>query len=221
MALDAEQSVVASTRACAAGARERARACAARSPPRCARSSTRRGSRCASIDYAQHRVATACREFFDWVKKRSHLFRGVTFGTMLRDEAYQFIRLGTFLERADNTARILDVKYHIAAAVGGGRRRRASTTTSGSALLRSVSALRDLPQDLSRRDHAVKRRRAADPARRHAALAARVHERNLRHPAQRCATMPRSRAERVGGELHARLHYGRTRRSSISACTST
>lgn len=51
-------------------------------------------------------------EFFEWVKHRSHLSRGVTLGTMLTDEAMYFIRLGTFLERADNTARILDVKYH-------------------------------------------------------------------------------------------------------------
>ena len=51
-------------------------------------------------------------EFFEWVKHRSHLSRGVTIGTMLKDEAFYFIRLGTFLERADNTARLLDVKYH-------------------------------------------------------------------------------------------------------------
>jgi uncharacterized alpha-E superfamily protein len=51
--------------------------------------------------------------FFDWVKDRSHLFRGVTYGTIMRGEAFNFSRLGTFLERADNTARILDVKYHI------------------------------------------------------------------------------------------------------------
>ncbi|MQR01935.1 alpha-E domain-containing protein [Glaciimonas soli] len=51
-------------------------------------------------------------EFFEWVKHRSHLSRGVTNGTMLQDEAFHFIRLGTFLERADNTARILDVKFH-------------------------------------------------------------------------------------------------------------
>lgn len=51
--------------------------------------------------------------YYEWVKQRSHLFRGITYGTMLRDEAFRFIRLGTFLERADNTARILDVKYHI------------------------------------------------------------------------------------------------------------
>jgi len=52
-------------------------------------------------------------KFFDWVKDRSHLFRGVTYGTIMRGEAYNFSRLGTFLERADNTARILDVKYHV------------------------------------------------------------------------------------------------------------
>ena len=52
------------------------------------------------------------RGFFDWVKERSHLFRGVTFGTMYRDDAFHFIRAGTFLERGDNTARILDIKYH-------------------------------------------------------------------------------------------------------------
>ena len=51
-------------------------------------------------------------EFFEWVKFRSHLSRGVTIGTMLKDEAFYFIRLGSFLERADNTARILDVKFH-------------------------------------------------------------------------------------------------------------
>ncbi len=51
-------------------------------------------------------------EFFEWVKFRSHLSRGVTVGTMLMDEALHFIRIGTFLERADNTARLLDVKFH-------------------------------------------------------------------------------------------------------------
>jgi uncharacterized alpha-E superfamily protein len=49
---------------------------------------------------------------FEWVKFRSHLSRGVTIGTMLKDEAFYFTRLGTFLERADNTARIIDVKFH-------------------------------------------------------------------------------------------------------------
>jgi len=51
-------------------------------------------------------------QLFEWVKYRSHVSRGVTIGTMLKDEAFFFIRLGTFLERADNAARIIDVKFH-------------------------------------------------------------------------------------------------------------
>ncbi len=53
---------------------------------------------------------------FEWVKFRSHLSRGVAVGTMLQDEAFHFLRIGSFLERADNTARMLDVKFQ---AVGG------------------------------------------------------------------------------------------------------
>ena len=49
---------------------------------------------------------------FEWVKFRSHLSRGVTVGTMLQDEAFHFLRIGSFLERADNTARLLDVRFH-------------------------------------------------------------------------------------------------------------
>jgi uncharacterized alpha-E superfamily protein len=51
-------------------------------------------------------------QFFEWVKFRSHLSRGVTLGTMLQDESFHFLRMGTFLERADNTARLVDVKFH-------------------------------------------------------------------------------------------------------------
>jgi uncharacterized alpha-E superfamily protein len=50
-------------------------------------------------------------EFFEWVKFRSHQSRGVHIGTMMRDEVYHFIALGTFVERADNIARLLDVKF--------------------------------------------------------------------------------------------------------------
>ncbi len=50
--------------------------------------------------------------FYEWVKFHSHLSRGVTVGTMLIDEALHFMRIGTFLERADNTARLVDVKFH-------------------------------------------------------------------------------------------------------------
>lgn len=79
--------------------------------------------------------------FFDWVRERSHLFRGVAEGTMQRDDAYRFMRLGTLLERADSTARILDVKYHVLlpspGEVGG-----AVDYYQWGALLRSVSAFR-------------------------------------------------------------------------------
>ena len=51
--------------------------------------------------------------FLDWVKQRSMSFRGAVLGTMLRNENYYFSQLGNFIERADNTARILDVKYFI------------------------------------------------------------------------------------------------------------
>jgi uncharacterized alpha-E superfamily protein len=51
-------------------------------------------------------------QFFEWVKFRSHLSRGVTLGTMLQDESFHFLRMGTFLERADNTARLVEVKFH-------------------------------------------------------------------------------------------------------------
>ena len=49
----------------------------------------------------------------DWVKQRSALYRGAMLNTILRNDTYCFSQLGTFLERADNTARILDVKYYV------------------------------------------------------------------------------------------------------------
>ena len=47
------------------------------------------------------------------IRQRTALVRGATHGTMMRNDIYDFVRLGTFLERADNTARILDVKYYV------------------------------------------------------------------------------------------------------------
>ncbi len=51
--------------------------------------------------------------FCEWVKERSHLFRGATYGTIMRSDAFRFIRLGTFIERADNTLRLLDARYEM------------------------------------------------------------------------------------------------------------
>ena len=56
---------------------------------------------------------------------------------MLQDDSWRFIRLGTFLERADNTARILDVKYQVLVSEDGGE---AADYYRWSALLHSVSA---------------------------------------------------------------------------------
>jgi len=79
--------------------------------------------------------------FLEWVRERSQLFVGAYSSTMLRNDAYYFTRLGTAIERADNTARILDVKYYVllpqTEAVGG-----VLDYYQWQAILRSVSALR-------------------------------------------------------------------------------
>ncbi|TAD78269.1 MAG: alpha-E domain-containing protein [Oscillatoriales cyanobacterium] len=51
--------------------------------------------------------------FFNEVKMASHLFYGVTDATMTHSEGWHFGQIGRFLERADKTSRILDVKYYI------------------------------------------------------------------------------------------------------------
>jgi uncharacterized alpha-E superfamily protein len=51
--------------------------------------------------------------FLHWVQTASLSFDGSAYRTMLRNDAYWFSRLGVYIERADNTARILDVKYHL------------------------------------------------------------------------------------------------------------
>jgi uncharacterized alpha-E superfamily protein len=81
-------------------------------------------------------------EVFEWVKFRSHLSRGVAVGTMLQDEAFHFVRIGSFLERADNTARLLDVKFHAVRSDFHGRADARDTEYDfyhWSAVLRSVS----------------------------------------------------------------------------------
>ena len=78
--------------------------------------------------------------FTEWVKDVSLRIDGSGYRTMLRNDAYWFSRLGFFIERADNTARILDVKYHILlpenSNVGGGL-----DYAQWTSILRSVNAL--------------------------------------------------------------------------------
>ena len=57
-------------------------------------------------------TSNALPALLDWIKERSALFRGALLNTILRNDTFYFSQLGTFLERADNTARILDVKYY-------------------------------------------------------------------------------------------------------------
>ena len=151
---------------------------------------------------------TGVSAFLEWVKMRSHLFRGVTFGTLLRDDAYHFIRLGTHLERADNTARILDVKYHTllpsAADVGG-----AVDYYQWSALLRSVSGFESYRKIYS---DVITPRRVAEllilredmPRSLHSCI-------HFIHDTLEVLCDENSREiEQASGELYARLHYGKT-----------
>ena len=149
-------------------------------------------------------------ELLEWVKERSLLFSGAYANTMLRNDAYHFTRLGTFVERADNTARILDVKYHVLLpqdeGVGG-----ALDYYQWQAILRSVSALRSyhwIYQDrlkpwliaellILRQEMPRSLRSCYDEISDHLdALAVRYGGK-------------RSECHRLSGEIHARLRYAR------------
>lgn len=77
----------------------------------------------------------------DWTKRQAALTRGAIVSTQLRGDGYDFLNLGYFLERAGNTARMLDVKYHVLLPttdrVGG-----AVDNYQWTTLLRSLSAYR-------------------------------------------------------------------------------
>jgi len=79
-------------------------------------------------------------DFFEWVRQRSHLAGGAILNTMLRTEGFHFTRIGTFLERADNTARILDVNLRVLAS-GDQPAGDEADYYRYSQLLRSLSAL--------------------------------------------------------------------------------
>ena len=150
-------------------------------------------------------------QFFEWVKFRSHLSRGVTVGTMLMDEALYFMRLGTFLERADNTARLLDVKFHAVESDFFGAASEKDQEYDfyhWSALLRSVSGFevyRKVYRDV------IKPERVAEllilrpdmPRSLHASLNAVVTNLAM------VASDPDSETQRRAGKLRAELKYGR------------
>jgi uncharacterized alpha-E superfamily protein len=78
--------------------------------------------------------------FLEWVKTRSASFRGVVVGTMGRDEAYNFMCLGTFVERADNTVRLLDIKHAQSGQDEKSAARNVIEYYQWSAILQSISA---------------------------------------------------------------------------------
>jgi uncharacterized alpha-E superfamily protein len=86
-------------------------------------------------------TSNALPELLDWVRSRSALYRGALLNTILRNDTYYFSQMGTFIERADSTSRILDVKYYhllpSSEMVGSG-----TDNFQWTSILRSVSAHR-------------------------------------------------------------------------------
>jgi len=153
-------------------------------------------------------MAGGITEFFEWVKLRSALTRGVAFGTLLQDEAAHFIRMGGLLERADNTARILDVKYHFLQPNGEGEEGGVTDFYQWGALLRSLSAF-----EVYRKVY----RDVITPARVAELLILRM---DMPRPLHHCldkvnhllglvGNRQSSETLRRAGLLHSRLHYGR------------
>ncbi|UCV16338.1 alpha-E domain-containing protein [Quatrionicoccus australiensis] len=144
-------------------------------------------------------------EFFEWVKMRSSLSRGTTLGTLLQDKAYHFIRLGTLLERADNTARILDVKYHVLRPHGD---EGATDFYQWGALLRSVSAFevyRKVYRDAITPERVAELLILRDdmPRSLHFCMNGVVKNLDL------IANSHSGETQRQAGLLHAKLHYAR------------
>ena len=146
--------------------------------------------------------------FLDWVKSRTVLFNGAYADTMLRDEAYRFVRLGTMLERADNTARVLDVHHH---AIADADQNGAAAYVQWQAILRSVAALRAYHWVYHAR---LEPKRIADllilrPELPRSVIAcyARIEE-TLDGIADTHGGR-RGECHRLAGEMHARLRFGR------------
>ncbi len=145
-------------------------------------------------------------EYFEWVKMRSSLSRGTTLGTLLQDEAYHFIRLGTLLERADNTARILDVKYHVLRP--NDHDEGATDFYEWGALLRSVSAFevyRKVYRDVITPDRVAELLILNKDMPRSLHFCMNSVIKNLDLIANRHS----GETARQAGLLHAQLHYGR------------
>ena len=158
-----------------------------------------------SLSFNSSMLESARGEFLEWVKYRAHLTRGVTSGTLLRDEALYFNRIGTFIERADNTTRLLESRWRDP---GGKGERLLEEASEWAVLLRAMSAFeifRRLYRDsvtpirvtqmlLMRDDLPQSVHRCLDEL--HSNLAA-------------VANSQSTETLRRVGELHAQFHFGR------------
>ena len=157
-----------------------------------------------------NRAAIDRGQLIESVKKQAVMIFGAAQVTLLRDEAYNFFQLGAFLERADNTARILDVKFH-ALRPDGNPHTDEPDYFAWSEMLACIGAVRTY-----RRIY----RAALDPVKVAELMMLRrdvprsVHhclwmvDLSMRELADTYGT--HGEADRLAGELHAQLHYGRT-----------
>lgn len=146
--------------------------------------------------------------FLDWVKSRTILFNGAYADTMLRDEAWRFVRLGTMLERADNTARVLDVHHH---ALAGADQEGAVAYVQWQAILRAVSALRAYHWVYHAR---LEPRRIAEllilrPELPRSMIACYARLEETLEGIAAAHGGRRGECHRLAGEMHARLRFGR------------
>ncbi len=147
------------------------------------------------------------RDFCDWVKERTLSFRGITDATMLRDESYAFLDLGLAVERADNTARLLDSKYHVLLPhdehVGG-----SVDYYQWGAVLRSLSAFRAYHKVYS---DVIEPHRVAELLMLRGDMPRSLmacFERITGQLDSLCLGRPRE-CQRIAGEIHAGLRFGR------------
>jgi uncharacterized alpha-E superfamily protein len=151
-------------------------------------------------------------QFVEWVKERSHLTRGVTIGTMMRDEAFHFTRIGTFLERADSTARILTA--HQSDLVPGADAGVVPDPYEWSVLLRALSAFevyRRVYRDVITPFKVAQLLILRDDMPRSLLRCCKEVYQNLKSVANEQS----AETERRAGEMHAILHF--TRMEEITA----
>jgi uncharacterized alpha-E superfamily protein len=145
-------------------------------------------------------------EFIEWVKYRAHLARGVVLGSMLRDEGYNFMQLGTFLERADGVARLLQIRLACEATSDDGAPV-VHDYYPWTVLLRALSAF-EIYRRVSRNSvtplHVVEFATFRPDVPRSIYRSAELIYENLRL----VANTQSSETERRAGQLHAALRFG-------------